>query len=313
MEDLAVIEGASAPSMEELHAAFLRISHKTEQYDFVHPRRVLRSAAAAHIEDIDKSQVPAVEGNVHSFVSLSALDGPGLRWVMFVQGCKFRCKFCSNPDSWQLGAGKRLTSKDVAKDIARALPYIRNGDGGVTVSGGEPMLQPEFVGAVFRECRLMGVPTAIDTTGMGTRGMWRGILPHTDLVMLCVKAPKPWVYSDLTGGFTQENMLRCASVCEQMGIPMWIRYVLIPGYTDSTYDIDWLTQFCADHARSIQRVDVLPYHTLGIHKWQELGLTYPLEGQKSPSNEEVLSFLRFLRSRIGPDTLGVEVSATGVE
>lgn len=171
-----------------------------------------------------------------------------------------------------------MTSKEIARQIARAVPYLKHGGGGVTVSGGDPMLQPEFVGAIFQECRRMGVPTAIDTTGMvgvscplcdphslalsissvsshqsllassqGSKGLWRKLLPYTDMVMLCVKAPKPDMYRKITGGFNQDAMLRFAAVTHMMGIPLWLRYVLLPDKTDSDYDVEWLAQFCKDH------------------------------------------------------------------
>jgi len=307
----AAAPAAAAPSMDELHALFMRLADTTRAYDFSQDNNVLRSAAAAHREDVDASPIPEVEGRVHSIESMSAIDGPGLRWVMFTQGCGYRCQFCSNPDSWEMGGGTATTSKDIARQIARALPYLRYGEGGVTVSGGEPLLQPDFVSAVFQECRRMGVPTAVDTTGTGSSSAWRKVLPHTDLAMLCVKAPRAETYARLTGGFNQSRMLKFAAVCEHMSIPVWVRYVLIPGLTDSTYDLDWLQQFCEDHSHSVVQVDILPYHEFGVHKWEVMGLEYPLAGQQRPSREQTLDFLGALRQRVS--RLGLSVIATGVE
>jgi len=340
------LEGAL--SMEEIHRQFLAVAERTKGYDFIEeqdgeapaaasrrgatgrgrpiprsgaPRNppplppaaaaaVLRSAEDAKPIDVDASPVPEVEGFVHSIESLSAVDGPGLRFVVFTQGCAYRCQFCCNPDSWEIGAGTRTTSKEVARQIARAVPYLKHGKGGVTASGGDPMLQPDFVAAIFKECRRMGLPTAIDTTGMGNRGLWRKLLPHTDLIMLCVKAPKKATYARLTGGFQQDPMLRFSAAADQMGIPMWIRYVLIPGMTDGDFDVAWLAQFCKDH-RCVQQIDVLPYHTLGVHKWEAMGLRYPLEGQRSPTRAEVRGFMDRLHAEMGG--LGVSVIATGVD
>jgi len=297
------------PTVEELHKMFLKVADATSAYDFVWSRKVLASAAGAHAIDVDASGVPEVEGFVHSIESLSAVDGPGLRYVLFTQGCAFRCMFCCNPDSWEFGAGTRMTSKDVARQIARAVPYIKFGGGGVTLSGGDPMLQPDFVSAVFQECHAMGLPTAIDTTGMGSRGHWRKVLPNTDLVMLCVKAPKPETYTKITGGFKQDVMLRFAAVAAQMSVPMWKRYVLVPGMTDSDFDVRWLAQFCKDH-KNVEQIDVLPYHTLGVHKRAAMGLDYPLQGQRSPTRDEVLRFKGQLEAYI--KELGVSVIATGI-
>lgn len=135
------------------------------------------------------------------------------------------------------------------------------------------------------------------------------MLPNTDLVMLCVKAPKPETYTKITGGFKQDVMLRFAAVAAQMSVPMWKRYVLVPGMTDSDFDVRWLAQFCKDH-KNVEQIDVLPYHTLGVHKRAAMGLDYPLQGQRSPTRDEVLRFKGQLEAYI--KELGVSVIATGI-
>jgi pyruvate formate lyase activating enzyme len=153
------------------------------------------SAAPApqqHEETAAADAIPEVFGRLHSTESFSAVDGPGVRFVAFLQGCAMRCAFCSNPDSWAMGGGEVVSSKELAEQIARVLPYLKSGGGGLTCSGGEPLLQPEFAAALFREAHALGLTTTLDTTGQGTKHKhWDVVLPHTDGVLFCIKALDP--------------------------------------------------------------------------------------------------------------------------
>ncbi|CAG9461525.1 unnamed protein product [Pedinophyceae sp. YPF-701] len=261
-------------------------------------RLISQDAMAAAKEQLaEEKPVPHMEpvtGRIHSLDSFSAIDGPGLRYMMFLQGCGMRCKFCSNPDTWLLHEGLETDSAAIGEKIKSVEPYLRRGGGGVTLSGGEPLLQPRFAAAILKEAHALGLHTAIDTTGQGTKHRhWDVVLPHVDLVMLCTKSPKPDVYASLTG-HDQRGMLRFAKEVAVRGIPLWLRYVMIPGMTDSDYDAEWLIKFARAHP-TFEKVDLLPYHKLGVNKWEAMGMPYPLEGQRSPSHDEAKAFAQKLR------------------
>ncbi|GBF96480.1 pyruvate formate lyase-activating enzyme [Raphidocelis subcapitata] len=231
------------------------------------------------------ADVPEVQGYVHSTESFSTVDGPGVRFLVFLQGCGMRCSFCSNPDTWSLHSGEPVSSKELAKQIRRVLPYLKCSHGGLTCSGGEPLLQPEFTAALFQEAHAMGLTTTLDTTGQGTKHKhWDVVLPHTDGVLFCIKSLDPTKYTALTG-LKQGGALHFASELAARGIPFWARYVLIPGHTDSDTDI----ALFADWARAqptLAGVELLPYHEYGRNKWAALGLAYPLAGVPTPPPEE---------------------------
>ncbi|KAI7842618.1 hypothetical protein COHA_003722 [Chlorella ohadii] len=240
-------------------------------------------------------QVPEVVGSVHSIESFSAVDGPGVRFLVFVQGCGLRCVFCSNPDTWHMARGNLTSSKDLAKKLERVKPYLtgHGTTGGITISGGEPLLQPEFTASVLMEAHARGLTTCIDTTGQGLKhSHWDKVLPHLDYALFCIKSPIPEKYEWITKrkigpalGFVDE--------LEQRKIPYWLRYVMMAGKTDGPEDIEALIQFCSNK-RSMQAIEVLPYHLLGVQKWEAEGLQYPLTGMSSPTPEQVKSFVKAL-------------------
>jgi pyruvate formate lyase activating enzyme len=197
-----------------------------------------------------------------------------------------RCKFCSNPDTWHREEGRRVSSKEIAAELARLLPYLRAQRGGITCSGGEPLLQPSFVAALFQEAHHLGLTTCLDTTGQGTKHHnWDAVLPHTDAVLLCIKHMDPARYTDICG-LGQAGVLRFVAEVGARGIPLWARYVLVPGLTDDEAGIDLFVAFMSRQP-TLQAVELLPYHLLGRQKWAELGLPYPLEGVAPPSREAV--------------------------
>ncbi|KAG2495282.1 hypothetical protein HYH03_006555 [Edaphochlamys debaryana] len=241
-------------------------------------------------EPIDPSSIPEVFGNVHSTESMSTVDGPGVRFLVFVQGCAMRCLFCSNPDTWQLKGGEKTSSKELAEQIRKVKNYLKP-RGGVTISGGEAMLQPQFVSTMFQEVHAMGLNTTVDTTGQGTKARnWDVVLPHTDLVLFCIKHIDPLKYEALTG-MKQKGALKFADELAERNIPFYLRYVYIPGYTDGPKDISRLIEWSKKQP-TFQGVELLPYHMLGRNKWEVMDIPYPLDGVSTPPREQVRAVIK---------------------
>ncbi|HWI64898.1 MAG TPA: pyruvate formate-lyase-activating protein [Symbiobacteriaceae bacterium] len=222
-------------------------------------------------------------GRIHSVESMGALDGPGLRFVVFTQGCKMRCRYCHNPDTWALNGGTTSTVGHLADEVKQYLPFMRASGGGVTVSGGEPLLQAPFVAGLFEECHRLGVHTALDTSGYASLEEAELVLEHTDLVLLDIKQMNPAKHKALTGR-DQDRTLAFARLVADRGIPIWIRYVVVPGVTDAPEDVDALGRYLTG-LPGVERVELLPYHLLGKHKWEMLGMRYELDGVSPPSDE----------------------------
>jgi len=235
-------------------------------------------------------------GYVNSIETFGLVDGPGVRFVVFMQGCSMRCKFCHNPETWQKG-GDAWTAEELWKRAYRYKPYWGS-NGGITVSGGEPLLQPDFITELFTLAKSKGVSTVIDTSGepFCETGEWyesfKKLMEVTDLVILDLKKMDESGHLDLTGR-KNENILRFASWLSNNGKPMWIRRVLIPGLTDDEEDLLKMKRF-TDTLKTVERIEILPYHTLGLFKWQKLGKSYPLEGVRTPSDDEVKRAERLL-------------------
>ncbi len=238
-------------------------------------------------------------GRIHSFESFALVDGPGVRCSVFLHGCALRCKFCHNPDTWAPCENLTLmTPQELHKKLMRYRPYWKS-NGGVTFSGGEPLLQMEFVTEVCRLLKKDGVHTCIDTAGQPFRPgdeewlqKFDQLLEVTDLFILDLKAFSDREHRDLTG-HGNANILAMARYLSDHRIRMWIRHVLVPGVTDGEQELSQMREFIASLHR-VRRVEVLPYHTLGVAKWQKLGLDYPLAGVPQPTAEEVLRAERLL-------------------
>lgn len=232
------------------------------------------------------NNIPEVFGNVHSVETFSAIDGPGIRMMVFLQGCYLRCKFCSNPDTWQMKKGTKMSSKEIAERIRRIYPYMKKDMSGITCSGGEPLLQGEFVAALFQEAKALQLTTCLDTAGQANLKSQLTVLPYTDLVLFCIKHTNTEKYKELTGVYPYlafkflDNLVR-------MNKPFYIRYVLIPGYTDSEKDIEELITLTKSVGTVCKGVELLPYHTLGVKKWETLGIKYPLDGLKPLAKDDV--------------------------
>ena len=228
-----------------------------------------------------------ITGKIHSFETLGALDGPGLRLVVFFAGCPLRCLYCHNPDTWDLSSGKEMTPDEIMEKAKRYKPYFVNG-GGITLSGGEPMMQPEFALEVMRKCRNAGISTCVDTSGGVMDDNVKAALEYADLVMLDIKHTDARKYKELTGG-NMENNKAFLEYCKSKNIPLWIRQVVLPGWNSNIEDIDSLLNYIK--GANVKKIELLPYHTLGVHKWAALGLKYQLGGLNPPL-EELMNKLR---------------------
>ncbi|MGW0758402.1 pyruvate formate-lyase-activating protein [Streptomyces sp. NPDC002814] len=226
-----------------------------------------------------------MNGRIHSWDLSTGVDGPGTRFVLFVSGCPLRCLYCANPDTWHMRDGKEATVEEVMEEIEKYRDFITTAGGGVTVTGGEPLLQPAFTGEVLRRCKEAGLHTALDTSGFLGARAGDELLADTDLVLLDIKSFDVRTYRELTGGELAPT-LNFATRLDRRGVPMWIRYVLVPGWTDSPEAVYGLARFLAGLA-SIDRVDVLPFHKLGAAKYEALGLPFPLRSTPSPGPDMV--------------------------
>lgn len=224
-------------------------------------------------------------GRIHSYETCGTVDGPGIRFVIFTQGCLMRCMYCHNRDTWELHDGKEVTVEEII-DEAKAYRHFMNASGGgITCSGGEAMLQPEFVRDLFTAAHAEGIGTCLDTNGYIRKytPVIDEVLDETDLVLLDIKQIKDDVHKILAG-VSNKRTLDFAKYLEKRQQPVWIRYVVVPGYTDDDESAHMLGNFIKD-MKNIEKIEMLPYHKLGAHKWQAMGLDYPLEGVNPPPKE----------------------------
>ena len=228
-----------------------------------------------------------IKGRIHSFESFGAADGPGIRFIVFMQGCILKCKYCHNRDTWDASKGTEYSVDDVIKRALRCKTYMNaSKDGGITVSGGEPLLQAKFVTELFKEAHKNGMTTCLDTAGsVAINEEIKELLSVTDTVLLDIKHIDDEKCIDLTG-MSNKNELEFAKYLSDNGIDIWIRQVLVPGYTDNEEDLKNTRKFI-DTLKTVKKVEVLPYHDFGKQKWIELGVEYPLEGVKTPTDEEI--------------------------
>ena len=239
-----------------------------------------------------------IKGRVHSLESFGLVDGPGVRFVVFMQGCAFRCKYCHNPETWGKG-GSTWTARQLFDKVYRFKSYWRN-NGGVTVSGGEPLLQMDFLTEFFTLLKAKGVHTAIDTAGQPFCSVpewlerFEKLMSLTDLVILDLKEWDSNKHKLLTG-MSNDNVKELAVWLSDHGKDIWIRHVLVPENSDFDEDLDKLGDFIATLG-NVERVEVLPYHTLGLFKWENLGIKYQLEGIEPPTDERFENACRRLRT-----------------
>lgn len=226
-----------------------------------------------------------VEGRIHSVETFGTVDGPGIRYIVFTQGCPLRCRFCHNRDTWDVNGGKVTTAEDIIKDALKYKTFMDASGGGITVSGGESTLQIDFVAEIFRLAKKNGISTCLDTSGFVNLSKIDKILENTDLVLLDIKHMDNEKSIWLTGQ-TSERARALAKHLDELGIHVWIRHVLIPGVSDMKRQIEALAKFVKG-LNNVDRVEFLPYHTLGVHKWEEMGLDYGLKDVRPADDEDV--------------------------
>ncbi|MGR6126880.1 pyruvate formate-lyase-activating protein [Paenibacillus sp. SER-28] len=234
-----------------------------------------------------------LKGHIHSLETFGTVDGPGIRFVLFMQGCLLKCQYCHNPDTWALNEGNPMTLEEVLAEIEPYLAYYRSSGGGLTVSGGEPTLQAHFVAELFKEVkRRWNLHTTLDSNGFNDAGRIHELLDVTDLVLLDIKHIDNDKHIKLTGK-SNDRMLSTARWLSEQGRKMWIRHVFVPGIHDDEQDLLNLGRFIGT-LNGVEKFEILPYHQMGVYKWEMLGKEYPLEGVPSPTDEEVQRAYRLI-------------------
>ncbi len=238
-------------------------------------------------------------GRIHSIETFGSVDGPGVRFIIFLKGCNLRCKYCHNADTWN-PESKDVRSATELLDKAERYKSYWGDEGGITVSGGEPLLQIDFLLELFKEAKSRGINTCIDTAAEPfTReepffSKFKELMEYTDLLLVDIKHIDNEEHIKLTGK-PNENIKDCLQYLSEIGKPIWIRHVLVPGITDNDEYLQKTREFL-DTLTNVQRVDVLPYHSLGQFKWEELGMKYQLEGVEAPSAERIQNAKDILRA-----------------
>lgn len=229
-----------------------------------------------------------MKGRIHSIETFGTVDGPGIRYVIFVQGCNFRCAYCHNPDTWLCDAGTLMSVDEIVEDVLKYKRYID----GVTISGGEPLLQIEFVTELFRRIKESGLNTCIDTSGSTfdkdnkeVVDKFDELLKYCDLVMLDIKHIEDNKHIWLTGK-TNKNVLEFATYLSDIGKDAWLRYVLVPTFNEDEEALRRWRKF-ADTLKNVKKIEILPYHRLALNKYKQLGIPYRLEGVLEPTKEMI--------------------------
>ena len=231
-----------------------------------------------------------MNGYIHSTESFGSVDGPGVRFVIFVAGCPMRCQFCHNPDTWNMQVGEQKSADELLAQALRYRSYWKDG-GGITVSGGEPLLQIDFMIELFKKAKEKGINTTIDTSGAPfTReepffGKFNELMKYTDLLLVDIKHIDDEQHKILTG-HTNKNILDMVQYLSEIGKPVWIRHVLVPERSDKDEYLEKLYSFIKT-LNNVEKVEVLPYHTFGEYKWKELGYDYPLAGIEPPTKDRI--------------------------
>lgn len=232
-----------------------------------------------------------VKGKIHSFESMGLVDGPGIRTVVFFQGCALRCAYCHNPDTWSQAGGTEYTVKDLMDKILRFKPYFERSGGGVTFSGGEPLRQSEFLLEMLKECRKNGINTALDTSGYGL-GNYEEILKNVDLVILDIKHTNDKDHLELTGK-DRKGSDEFIEALNKENTKVWIRHVVVPGITDSREHLAELSKIIK-RINNVEKVELLPYHTMALEKYEKMGIPYRLEGKEPMDKKEVKELEKYL-------------------
>lgn len=239
-----------------------------------------------------------MKGYIHSTESFGTVDGPGIRYVVFFQGCPLRCQYCHNPDTWKFGGGREVTAEELLAEYDSYKEFLKSG--GITATGGEPLVQADFLTEFFSLAKLRGIHTCLDTSGVvftpNSHEKIDRVLDYTDLVMLDIKHIDSSAHKKLTGQ-GNENILAFAEYVSQRKIPLWVRHVVVPGITDGEDELLRLGEYIS-RLKSLKALDVLPYHDMGKGKYKELGIEYPLDGVPPLPKEEAIRARNIIMSGI---------------
>lgn len=239
-----------------------------------------------------------ITGRIHSFESCGTVDGPGIRFVVFMQGCPLRCKYCHNADTWATHGGKLYSPEELMTEIVKYKSYMRFSGGGVTFTGGEPLMQSDFLKEVFTLCKKQGISIALDTSGFLYSEKTKDVIDMADLVLLDIKNFDPDVYKDVTS-VSLEPTLKFLEHLREKNIEAWVRYVLVPGLTDNLDAIEKMASYLKEFP-NVSRIELLPFHKMGEFKWEELGRTYELKETETPSKELVEQVREILKKSEKP-------------
>ena len=231
----------------------------------------------------------SIIGRIHSIETCGTLDGPGIRYVAFFQGCPLRCKYCHNPDTWVKSGGTEYTTNELLQDIKKYKSYITPNGGGFTAGGGEPLMQPEFLLELFKKLKKIGVHTAIDTSGYAELDTVKEVLKYTDLVLLDIKSINPETFKKITAQEI-DLTLALAKYLNEKNIPVWIRNVIVPELSDNIEDIENLAKYLKTLS-NIEKVQFLPFHKMGEFKWEALNIKYDLAETEAPE-KQVMSHIK---------------------
>lgn len=233
-------------------------------------------------------------GRIHSLESFGTVDGPGIRFVVFMQGCPLRCQFCHNPDTWDVNLGDEYTPDRLMEEIIKYKAYMNHSGGGVTFTGGEPLLQAEFILEVSKMCKENGISVAIDTSGFIISDTVKELMEYTDLVLLDIKNYDPIVYKDVTG-VSLSPTLKFLDYLKEKNIATWVRYIIVPRLTDNLDSIKELSHHLEGYP-NVEKIELLPFHKMGEYKWEELGMDYKLHDTKEPSKELMQEVIDIFKS-----------------
>lgn len=226
-----------------------------------------------------------MNGYIHSVDTFGSVDGPGIRYIVFTSGCLMRCQYCHNPDTWKMKDGKEMSVDELVSDIVRYRSYMMATGGGVTITGGEPLLQPEFVYELMNKLHSFGIHVAIDTCGFPDIDKVNFVVNEADLILLDIKSFDRETHKIVTSQEV-DNTLRFAEYLNKINKRTWVRFVLVPGLTDDPANIEGLAQYL-QNMKNVEMVELLPFHKMGEHKWEAMGQEYKLLNTPTPTAEEV--------------------------
>ena len=236
-------------------------------------------------------------GRLHSIETFGAVDGPGIRTIFFLQGCPARCLYCHNPDTWKPSGGREIDINEILDTAKRSVPYYGK-DGGVTFSGGEPMLQGEFVLDAMRLLRKNGIKTVIDTSATYIDEYTEDIVEEAQMLLLDIKHSDYDKFAEIAG-CPQDKLFELMEIINEAGTPVWVRQVIVPGINDTEDNVKALADFIKEHLENVYKVELLGYHTMALNKYEKLGMKYKLEGVKAMDKKQLAKLQKTLNEYMG--------------